>query len=180
MRHMTDTSPACLSTSAFRPAPSRADAPGDALSWLEAHLCFATHASGLAFNRIYRRKLDPLGLTYPQYLVLMVLNLHPGASIGQLGARLSLDSNTLTPMLKRLEATGFLTRQRDPEDERRVLLRLTDKGRAVRDHAQDITGCVAQAIGMDPQELRRLTGEMQALRLRLEAFGRRDDGGSGP
>jgi DNA-binding MarR family transcriptional regulator len=103
-------------------------------SWLrlDHQLCFALYASSLAMTKLYKPLLDPLGLTYPQYLVMLVLWETDGLAVSQLGERLQLDSGTLTPLLKRLEASGLVQRLRDSADERRVLLQLTREGRALK------------------------------------------------
>lgn len=145
------------------------DSPADpAPPDLDAHLCFAIYSAGHAFNRLYRRPLERLGLTYPQYLVMVALWGEDGVSVGRLGERLSLDTNTLTPLLKRLEAMGLLTRRRSQADERRVVVALTGEGRALRSEAFDVVRCVAEAIGIPVGEIVRLTGEIRALKVRLE------------
>lgn len=141
---------------------------------LDDLLCFATYGAGLAFNRVYRRLLDRHGLTYPQYLVLVVLWQDDNVTIGRLGEQLSLDTNTLTPMVKRLEAMGFVKRRRDRADERRVLVALTEKGRDVRQGAEDIMHCIAEACGLSPERLESLTSEMRTLRRHLEAYAEED------
>lgn len=138
---------------------------------LENLLCFSIYSAGLAFNGVYRRLLSKVGLTYPQYLVMVALWSEDRVTIGRLGDRLSLDTNTLTPMLKRLEAMQLLTRKRDDADERRVMIALTQKGRSMEASAGEITRCIGEAAGMPLDDIRRLTGEMQALRKRLEAYG---------
>lgn len=143
---------------------------GAAAPDLESLLCFATYGAGLAFNRVYRQLLDRFGLTYPQYLVLVVLWQGDDVTVGHLGEQLSLDTNTLTPMIKRLEAMGFVKRRRDRADERRVLVSLTDKGSAIRQDAGDIMRCIAEASGLSPERLTSLTSEMQVLRRQLEAY----------
>ncbi len=143
---------------------SLSDSPLD----LDAFLCFAVYSTGLAFNRVYRRPLERLGLTYPQYLVMVALWSEDGVTVGRLGERLSLDTNTLTPLLKRLEATGLLTRRRSAVDERRVLVALTEKGRAMQREAGEVTRCVFEAIGIPLSDLVRLNSEIRALRANLE------------
>src|SRR5436190_22787125 len=95
-------------------------------------LCFAIYSTAHAFNRVYKPLLDALGLTYPQYLVMLILWEREGPSVSEIGERLHLDSGTLTPLLKRLEAAGLVRRARDPADERQVRIALTLKGRALR------------------------------------------------
>lgn len=135
---------------------------------LDALLCFAVYSTGLAFNRVYRRPLERLGLTYPQYLVMAALWSEDGATVGQLGERLSLDSNTLTPLIKRVEAMGLVTRRRSTTDERRVVVTLTDEGRAMQAEAGGVTACIAEAVGLAEADLLRLNAEIRALRRNLE------------
>jgi DNA-binding MarR family transcriptional regulator len=135
---------------------------------LDDFLCFAIYSAEHAFTRVYRRPLERFGLTYPQYLVMAALWGGDGVSVGALGERLSLDTNTLTPLLKRLEAMGLLTRRRSATDERRVVVALTDKGRVLRKEAGEVMRCVFEAIGLPAAEVVRLTGEIRALRTNLE------------
>ncbi|HWU17783.1 MAG TPA: MarR family transcriptional regulator, partial [Devosia sp.] len=108
-------------------------------------LCFAVYAAGHAFNRFYKPRLDALGLTYPQYLVFLVLWEGDDLTVKALGERLLLDSGTITPLLKRLEARGLVVRRRDAEDERQVRVLLTDAGRALREQALSIPLAVGKA-----------------------------------
>ncbi len=137
---------------------------------LDDFLCFSIYSTGLAFNRVYRQQLEKLGLTYPQYLAMVALWEEDNVTVGRLGERLSLDTNTLTPMIKRLEATGLITRTRDAQDERRVLVALTPEGRALRAKAGEVMRCIFAASGMEIDQLVRLTGEMKALKNSLEAW----------
>lgn len=141
----------------------------DAMLKLDNQLCFALYSTSLAMTRLYKPLLDELGLTYPQYLALLVLWEQDGVTVSELGDRLSLDSGTLTPLLKRLEAAGLLSRLRDAADERRVLIRLTADGRKLKARAQRIPGCVLQAAQCDVAEAMALTRQVQALRNRLTA-----------
>ena len=134
---------------------------------LDHQLCFALYSASLAMTRLYKPLLDELGLTYPQYLALLALWEHDGLTVSELGQRLFLDSGTLTPLLKRMEAAGWLTRLRDTADERRVLIRLTTEGRALKARAQCIPGCVLQAAHCNVDEVQALTRQVQALRDRL-------------
>jgi DNA-binding MarR family transcriptional regulator len=136
---------------------------------LDNQLCFALYSASLAMTKLYKPMLDELGLTYPQYLALLVLWEQDGVAVSELGERLSLDSGTLTPLLKRLEATGLLTRLRDAADERRVLIRLTTTGRRLKARALRIPGCVLQAAQCDVAEALAMTHRLQALRGRLSA-----------
>lgn len=139
------------------------------LDWLQLdkQLCFALYSASLAMNKVYKPLLDPLGLTYPQYLALMVLWERDGLAVNELGERLFLDSGTLTPLLKRMEAAGWVARARDAADERRVIVRLTPEGRALRRRAQAIPKALAAATGCTADELISLTERLQQLRTQL-------------
>ncbi len=131
---------------------------------LDDFLCFAVHSTGFAFNRVYRRALQRLGLTYPQYLVMVALWGKDEVTVGDLGRRLCLDTSTLTPLLKRLEGLKLLARRRSEADERRVMVTLTEHGRAMRQEAAGVTRYVAESAGLSVDDLARLTREIQALR----------------
>jgi MarR family transcriptional regulator, organic hydroperoxide resistance regulator len=131
---------------------------------LDHQLCFALYSSSLVMTKLYKPVLAPLGLTYPQYLALLVLWETDAISVGELGARLFLDSGTLTPLLKRLEAAGWLTRLRAADDERRVMVSLTAAGRALRRKAQHVPLQVACATGCELDDLADLTRRLQTLR----------------
>ena len=142
---------------------------GTERSPLQEMLCFDVYALNLAFGRIYKPLLEPLGVTYPQYLVLMILWHRRDMSVGQIGTHLGLDSSTLTPLLKRLEAAGLVSRRRDTADERRVIVSLTDAGRELRSEEKRIMRCVAEAAGITVEEkhamqqtLRKLTDYLQS------------------
>lgn len=137
---------------------------------LDHQLCFALYSSSLAMTKLYKPLLDPLGLTYPQYLAMLVLWERDGLTVSQLGERLALDSGTLTPLLKRLEAAGLVQRLRDSVDERRVLLQLTREGRALKRRALAVPETIACAAGCELDELARLTARLKALREQLAAF----------
>ncbi len=139
----------------------------DAALLLDNQLCFALYSASLAMTKVYKPLLDALGITYPQYLVLLVLWERDGVTVSGLGERLSLDSGTLTPLLKRLEATGLISRLRDAADERRVRIQLTTAGRALKARARHIPGCVLQATNCEVAEAMALTRQVQALRDRL-------------
>ena len=135
---------------------------------LDDMLCFAVHAASRAITKAYRPALDTLGITYTQYVTLMVLWERDGLTLGELGERLRLDSGTLTPLLKRLERDGLVTRERDPNDERRLRVRLTQAGtdlRASASSVQDKLVCKLDALGIgDVVELReRLVALVDAL-----------------
>lgn len=123
---------------------------------LEEQLCFALYSASRAVTSAYRPLLDELNLTYPQYLVLLVLWEEDACSIGQLGDRLHLDSGTLSPLLKRLEAAGFVRRQRSDTDERRVEVTLTAEGRALEDRAACIPERLLGSTDADPAQLAAL------------------------
>lgn len=127
--------------------PASSDQPVETLR-LDNQLCFALYGAANRMTRLYRPMLDALGLTYPQYLAMLVLWEASPRTVGALGEALDLDSSTLTPLLKRLEASGLVTRDRDPEDERRVIVSLTDKGRALRDQAVSIPEKLLCALDM--------------------------------
>ena len=134
---------------------------------LDQQLCFALYSSSLLLTKLYKPHLDRLGLTYPQYLVMLVLWEQDGPTVSELGERLFLDSGTLTPLLKRLEASGLVERQRDPQDERRVRITLTPRGRALRDDAESVPACVLRGSHTPLPELHALTLQLQALRAQL-------------
>jgi len=136
---------------------------------LDNQLCFALYSASLAMTKLYKPLLEDLGLTYPQYLALLVLWERDGVTVSELGERLSLDSGTLTPLLKRMEGAGLVTRLRDAADERRVLIRLTADGRQLKSRARRIPGCVLEASQCDLPEITALTHQVQALRDRLTA-----------
>lgn len=131
---------------------------------LDDQLCFALYAAAMAVQRAYKPLLDELGLTYPQYLVLHTLWEEDGRSVGAIAQRLALESSTITPLVKRMEAGGFVTRARDAQDERRVGVRLTPLGRSVRERC----GCLAEAVversGMAPAALGDLNRRVRELR----------------
>ena len=138
-------------------------------SWLslDLQLCFALYSASLAMTKLYKPLLEPLGLTYPPYLVMLVLWQHDGLTVSQVGERLALDSGTLTPLLKRLETGGLVQRLRDTQDERRVLLQLTPTGRALKARARSVPQNIAAASGCELGELASLTARLQALRRQL-------------
>lgn len=131
---------------------------------LEEQLCFAVYQTGHAFTRMYRSILADLGLTYPQYLVMLVLWESDGLTVKAMGERLSLDSGTLTPLLKRLEAAGLIRRERSREDERQVLLHLSEAGDALRERGGCVPATMGQAIGEAVNPDGRLLADLTALR----------------
>lgn len=134
---------------------------------LDNQLCFALYSASLAMTKTYKPLLDALGLTYPQYLVMLVLWEHGTLAVSELGERLFLDSGTLTPLLKRMEGAGLLLRARSKQDERRVLVTLTPQGRQLKLRATCIPACLLQATGGSVAELISLTGQVRQLRERL-------------
>jgi DNA-binding MarR family transcriptional regulator len=141
--------------------------PSDDLLSLDRQLCFALYSASLAMTKLYKPLLTPLGLTYPQYLVMMVLWEHQDLTVNDLGKRLQLDSGTLTPLLKRLEAAGLVQRQRDQEDERRVRITLTPEGTSLKDKAQSVPRAIGCQVAMSHQELLSLRTTLSDLRERL-------------
>ncbi len=137
---------------------------------LRDFLCFAVYAAGHGFNRVYKPLLEPLGLTYPQYLVMTALWEQDDQTVGGLGDRLSLESNTLTPLLKRLENQGRIRRVRDLRDERQVRVRLTAAGRALGDEAAHIPHCILEASGLSAEDLSRLQRQITTLHKALEGY----------
>lgn len=135
---------------------------------LDSMLCFAVYATGHAFTRFYKPRLDALDLTYPQYLVFMALWERDDITVGALGNRLFLDSGTITPLIKRLEARGLLRRRRDDDDERQVRIQLTPAGRALQARAQAIPLQVAKGAGVDLETVERLRRDLLELRQRLD------------
>lgn len=145
--HMTDT-----------PSPSVA---------LDDQLCFALYAASRAVTARYRPMLDELGVTYPQYLVLMLLWEEDGQSVGQLGTRLALDSGTLSPLLKRLTAAGLVTRHRRADDERSVSVRLTDAGRALQGPACSISAEMIDALALNQAQFDELKAQLRLITERV-------------
>lgn len=146
----------------------------DGVLRLDQQLCFALYRASRAIIRSYAPMLEPLGLTYPQYLVLLVLWEEDGLSVKRLGKKLSLDSATLTPLLKRLEAQKIVERRRDTEDERVVRIHLTGEGAALRLEAQKVPVAVCNNAGFDlakpssVEQIVRMRGELHELSGRLE------------
>jgi len=145
-----------------KPPAAPAEAPK-----LDDFLCFAIYSTNLAVNRVYKPLLDELGLTYPQYIVLVALAEQDDQTVGGLGDKLFLDSSTLTPLLKRMEAMGHLTRQRNPEDERQVRVRLTPQGRKVREKGIMSRSGFLNSTNFSPAEYEELREQMVKLRAYL-------------
>lgn len=130
-------------------------------------LCFAVYSTAHAFNRVYKPLLDRLGLTYPQYLAMLVLWERDGLSVKDIGERLFLDSGTLTPLLKRLEAARLVKRRRSAKDERQVLIALTPQGQALRERARTVPAAILAASKCPVGELTAMRNGLLALRDRL-------------
>lgn len=146
--------------------------PGGAdLLRLENQLCFALYAATRAITKTYREKLTPLGLTYPQYLVLVVLWEQDGCTITDIGGKLMLDSGTLTPLLKRLEKQGFVARRRGLKDEREVRIFLTDEADRIKDGVLDARCFVACQLQMKEAEILEIRAQLMDLIARLDASG---------
>ena len=141
----------------------------DQLLRLDNQICFAIYSTAHAFNRVYKPLLDRLGLTYPQYLVMLVLWERDGVPVKEIGERLYLDSGTLTPLLKRLEQAGLIKRTRSTEDERLVLVSLTSHGQALKDKARAVPPSILAASQCSIAELSAVKNEIVALRNRLNA-----------
>lgn len=148
----------------MRTAPNTVD-----MQQLDNQLCFAMYSASLAMTRLYKPLLDKLGLTYPQYIVMLALWERDGVMVSELGERVSLDSGTLTPLLKRLEAGGFVARVRDIADERRVHVTLTAAGRRLKSRAANVPACLLAASQCSVPELVQLTQQIQSLRDRIKA-----------
>ena len=148
--------------------PSAKINPDQALL-LDNQLCFALYSASLAMTKLYKPMLDPLGLTYPQYLAMLALWERDGLMVSELGERLYLDSGTLTPLLKRLESAGLVGRIRDTADERRVHITLTAQGRKLKAQAQKIPGCILEASRCSLSEISQLTRQVRQLREQLSA-----------
>ncbi|MCL6688166.1 MarR family transcriptional regulator [Pseudomonas sp. R3.Fl] len=135
---------------------------------LDNQLCFALYSTSLQMTKVYKPLLQQLGLTYPQYIAMLVLWEQDGITVGEISARMLTDPGSLTPLLKRLEGEGLITRKRSASDERVVELRLTDKGRELRQQAESIPACILTASGLSLEELGRLKNELVDLRGSLQ------------
>ena len=148
--------------------PNKTDT-ADAMLQLDNQLCFALYSTSLAMTKLYKPLLEELGLTYPQYLAMLVLWEQDGLTVSELGERLYLDSGTLTPLLKRMETAGLVSRIRAVQDERRVHITLTAEGRKLKAKAAKIPGCILSATQCSIPELVSLTQQVQSFRKRLTA-----------
>jgi DNA-binding MarR family transcriptional regulator len=151
------------------PGPSAVSASDADWLRLDRQICFALHAASRAFNGVYRVTLKDLGLTYPQYLVMLVLWEHDELPVKKLGEHLRLDSGTLSPLVKRLEAAGLVIRERSVRDERSVLVRLTGEGTAMRERAARVPRRIVEATGFDADEIRALRTRLDELTSALDA-----------
>ncbi|MEV0742079.1 MarR family transcriptional regulator [Streptomyces sp. NPDC050549] len=140
-----------------------ADTPTSDWLRLDQQICFSLNAASRAFGGVYRVLLKDLGLTYPQYLVMLVLWEHGELPVKKLGEHLRLDSGTLSPLLKRLETAGLVRRERSARDERSVEVRLTDEGVALRERALDVPRRILGATGFDVDEIRALRARLDEL-----------------
>src|SRR5882757_4201643 len=147
----------------------RKQTAADQMLRLDNQICFAVYSTAHAFNRVYKPLLDRLGLTYPQYLVMLALWERDDVPVKDLGERLFLDSGTLTPLLKRLEAAELVKRTRSTADERQVLIALTSRGRALREKARAVPQAILAASACSVGELLAMKDEIVALRDRLNA-----------
>jgi DNA-binding MarR family transcriptional regulator len=138
---------------------------------LDDHLCFAMYSANIAINRAYRPVLDELGITYPQYLVLSALWEMDGQTVGAIAERLSLESSTITPLVKRLEAANLLERRRNPDDERQVNVSLTTEGKALRRQSRCLTETLLERSGLQVADMVRLNKELRALHEALTTRG---------
>lgn len=145
-------------------SPKQPPGPGLNMLALDKQFCFALYSASHAMTKTYKPMLDRLGLTYPQYLVMLVLWEQDAILVKDIGARLFLDSGTLTPLLKRLEANGLVSRNRDPQDERQVRILLTAQGKTLRQQAEDIPRQVLCASGQEMAALGELRGELARVR----------------
>lgn len=140
-------------------------------------MCFAVYSTNLAYSRVYKPVLEQLGLTYPQYVTIVCLWEEDNQTVKGLSENLFLEPSTMTPMLKRLEAMGYVRRERDSEDERSVRISLTDAGRELREKAFAFRAVTAKASGLAPEEFRVLQKAIVRLRTNLvNAASRNDDG----
>jgi DNA-binding MarR family transcriptional regulator len=154
--------------------------PDDDWLRLDQQICFSLHAASRAFNGVYRGILKDLGLTYPQYLVMLVLWEHDELPVKKLGEHLRLDSGTLSPLLKRLEAAGLVRRERSARDERSVEVRLTEEGVALRRRALQVPRRIAASTGFDVDEIRALRTRLDELTTALDAAALAEASGGSP
>ena len=135
---------------------------------LDQQLCFSVYATSLAMTQAYKPLLAEIGLTYPQYIVMLVLWEGDGLTVKALAERLNQDSGSVTPVIKRLEAEGLVLRKRDPRDERNLALTLTPQGRALRERGLKVNQAFAKACGLSTQDLAELRASLNQVRARLQ------------
>lgn len=157
--------------SAAAPSERGAALRTDELLRLDHQLCFALYSASLAMTKVYKPLLAPLGLTYPQYLVMLLLWEHDDRTVNELGQALHLDSGTLTPLLKRMEGAALLVRRRDEQDERRVRVLLTDQGRDLKNRAAQVPVAIGCQLGLVPDDIAQLRAQLHALQERLSPTG---------
>jgi DNA-binding MarR family transcriptional regulator len=144
--------------------------PKDYKPTLDDQLCFALYSASMAINRAYKPLLDDLGITYPQYLVLNALWQDDGQTVGAIAERLGLDSSNVTPLVKRMEGSGLLSRQRNPSDERQVVVSLTDAGRALQARSACLGERLFHASGLGIEKLIQLNKDVQGFRDSVAAW----------
>jgi len=158
------------------PGPSKADAPVVAVSEheplpLDQYICFALYSANHAMHSVYKTLLKEAGLTYPQFLAMTVLWENNNVPVGTITSKLQLDTNTLTPLLKRLETMGLVTRTRNPKDERQVILKLTRKGRSLQKRTEHFSSCILSSTGLKLEEIMDLQTKIMKLRDNLREAG---------
>lgn len=136
---------------------------------LDERLCLALSMASRAMTARYRPLLSPFGLTYPQYLVMLLLWQDGGCSVGRIGEQLHLESSTLSPLLKRLESVGLITRSRDTHDERSVIVDLTVKGRSLERRTRGVSAAICEATGLNPQEQAEFVANLRSLATQLQS-----------
>ena len=157
-----------MSKSATRSTKTRAAARADGL-FLDNQLCFMLYATSLAMTKVYRPLLAPLGLTYPQYIVMLALSEHGELSAGALGERVALDSGTLVPLVRKLTALGFVERRRSPSDDRSVLISLMPAGRQLSKRARAVNEQIACATQRADAQIQVLMRSLKSLRAALQS-----------
>ncbi len=135
--------------------------------YLDQQLCFALYSTSLAMTKVYKPLLDKLGLTYPQYLIMLILWQNDGLALKDIGEQLHIDSGALTPVIKRMEAMGLLVRTRNPQNERTLEIRLTKTGWAMREQAAEVNRTIGLSCGMAEPEIHALRRELIELRSQL-------------
>jgi len=149
------------------PSPKTPRSTSSAPPRLDGLLCFTLYSTMLSLNKVYRGLLKALDLTYPQYLVMVVLWERDGVNVSEICDRLFLETTTLTPLLKRLEAQGLVARTRSKSDERQVIVTLTPAGKALGAKAADLPACVGQAMAIDDRKMRELRSDLETVRASL-------------